>query len=161
MRWEDSFHLITFCSHLSSPEDTPDEVLIWKVLIKIQLRGSFRRNILVNFSSVNTLSKTLCTVKRKKSFCLFYSQYSGNECFCFNGDGGEAGSLCCCHSTDKMFLMICLASSRTREKCSLIFAGDGGGRRAERWRGQGFVLSLSWETKSGSQFVNMLVHQEF
>ena len=59
MKWEDSFHLITFCSahsHLSSPEDTPDEVLIWKVLIKIQLRRSFGRNILVNFSIINTHS---------------------------------------------------------------------------------------------------------
>ena len=29
--------------------------------------------------------------KKKFSFCLFYSHYySGNKCFCFNGDGGEA-----------------------------------------------------------------------
>ena len=85
MEWEDSFHLITFCSHLSSPEDTPDEVLIWKVLIKIQLRRSFGRNILVNFSSINTHSKHKFSKKQQSQKIVME-----NECFCFNGDGGKA-----------------------------------------------------------------------
>ena len=138
MKWKDSFYLITFCSHLCSPEDTPDEVLIWKVLIKIQLRRSFGRNILVNFSIINTHSKHSFSSENSRARTFFSS---GNECFCFNGDGGKA-SLCCCHSSDKMFLMICLASSRSTEKCSLICAGAGAGRgqTGAGWRGQGFVL---------------------